>query len=141
MNVLRFLVPKSLVVYIDKDSTVRQALEKMRYHRYVAIPVLDGDGVYVGTIRSDDILKYFLENGSVDFRAAERDELVSIMDPSYTKPLSHSAPLSDLIDYVKEHNFVPVVDDRGCFIGIVLRRDVLSFLFNYYTDKEKSAES
>ena len=138
MNVLRFLVPKSLVVYIDKDSTVRQALEKMRYHRYVAIPVLDGDGVYVGTIRSDDILKYFLENGSVDFRAAERDELASIMDPSYTKPLSHSAPLSDLIDYVKEHNFVPVVDDRGCFIGIVLRRDVLSFLFNYYKEKEQS---
>ena len=139
MNVLRFLVPKSLVVYIDKDSTVRQALEKMRYHRYVAIPVLDGDGVYVGTIRSDDILKYFLENGSVDFRAAERDELVSIMDPSYTKPLSHSAPLSDLIDYVKEHNFVPVVDDRGCFIGIVLRRDVLGFLFNYYTEREKQS--
>ena len=138
MNVLRFLVPKSLVVYIDKDSTVRQALEKMRYHRYVAIPVLDGDGVYVGTIRSDDIFKYFLENGSVDFRAAERDELVSILDPAYTKPLLHSAPLADLIEYVKEHNFVPVVDDRGCFIGIILRRDVLSFLFNYYKEKEQS---
>jgi predicted transcriptional regulator len=41
-----------------------------------------------------------------------------------------------MIEYVKEHNFVPVVDDRGCFMGIILRRDVLGFLFNYYKEKE-----
>ena len=136
MNILRFLVPKSSVEYINKNSTVRQALEKMRYHRYVAIPVLDDDGIYVGTVRNDDIFKYFLGNGSFDFKAAERDGLQSILDPSYCRPLLHSAPLADLIEYVKEHNFVPVVDDRGCFIGIILRRDVLSFLFNYYTKNE-----
>jgi len=28
------------------------------------------------------------------------------------------------------------VDDRGCFIGIVLRRDVMNFLLKYY-DPEK----
>ena len=57
MNILRFMIPKSAVEYIDTDSTVRQALEKMRYHRYVAIPVLDEDGAYVGTLRNDDLFK------------------------------------------------------------------------------------
>ncbi len=132
MNILRFLVPKSSVEYINADSTVRQALEKMRFHRYVALPVLDSDGKYVGTVRNDDIFKYFLENGSFDFKSAERDGLSKILDPTYSRALLHSAPIDDMIEYVKEHNFAPVVDDRGVFIGIVLRRDVLGFLFNHY---------
>ena len=44
--------------------------------------------------------------------------------------------MEELFELVKEHNAVPVVDDRGCFIGIVLRRDVMNFLLRYY-DEEK----
>ena len=58
MNILRFIIPKSSVEYISTSSTVRQALEKMRYHHYVAIPVLDEEGIYIGTLRNDDIFKY-----------------------------------------------------------------------------------
>lgn len=132
MNIFRFIIPKSLVVYIADSCTVRQALEKMRFHRYMAIPVLDDAGAYVGTLRNDDLLEYFLENGSFDARIAERDGIMSILDKHYSKPLYHNATMNELIERVKEHNFVPVVDDRGCFIGIVLRRDVLDFLLKYY---------
>ena len=132
MNIVRFLIPKSSVEYVKVGSTVRQALEKMRYHNYVAIPVLDGDGKYVATVRSDDIYNYFLRSGSFDFKMAEADGLSKIIDMEYSKPLCHDASIADMIEYLKEHNFVPVVDDRGCFIGIILRRDVLGFLFNHY---------
>ena len=132
MNILRFMIPKSSVEYINKSSTVRQALEKMRYHRYVAIPVLDDDGIYVGTLRNDDIFKYFLDNGNFDSRSAERDSVMSILDREYSKPLYHNASINELLENVKEHNFVPVVDDRGCFIGMILRRDMLNFLLKYY---------
>jgi CBS domain-containing protein len=137
MNVLRFMIPKSLVEYVTEDHTVRQALEKMRYHRYAAIPVLDGDGRYIGTLRNDDILKYFLDSGSFDARAAERDGVVEILDGDYSKPVYHNASMNELIEKVKEHNFVPVVDDRGCFIGIVLRRDVLNYLLNFYNENDR----
>lgn len=132
MNILRFIIPKSSVEYIYDTNTVRQALEKMRYHKYVAIPVLNEDGIYVGTLRNDDIYKYFLENGTFNSKDAERDSVMSILDRDYSKPLYHNASMEMLIENVKEHNFVPVVDDRGCFIGIVLRRDVLNFLLKYY---------
>ena len=132
MNILRFIIPKSSVEYIYTTSTVRQALEKMRYHHYVAMPVIDEEGTYVGTLRNDDLFKYFLDNGNFDSRAAERDSVMSILDTEYSKPLRHNASVAELIENVKEHNFVPVVDDRGCFIGIVLRRDVLNFLLKYY---------
>lgn len=132
MNILRFMIPKSAVEYIDTDSTVRQALEKMRYHHYVAIPVIDEQGVYVGTLRNDDLFKYFLDSETFDARAAERDSVMSILDQGYSKAIYHNASVNELIERVKEHNFVPVVDDRGCFIGIILRRDVLNFLLKYY---------
>ena len=132
MNIFRFIIPKSQVEYIETDSTVRQALEKMRFHRYVAIPVLDGEGRYVGTLRNDDIFKYFLGEGSFDLIGAERDSVMSILDTGYLRPLYHTASATELFDCVKEHNFVPIVDDRGCFIGIILRRDVMNYLLGFY---------
>ena len=132
MNILRFIIPKSLVEHISETSTVRQALEKMRFHRYVAIPVIDDEGRYVGTLRNDDIFRYFLDGGSFDTRAAERDTVREILDPSYSRPLLHSESVEELFERVKEHNFVPVVDDRGCFIGIILRRDVMNYLLKFY---------
>ena len=132
MNILRLMIPKSAVEYISCASTVRQALEKMRYHHYVAIPVLDEEGIYVGTLRNDDIFKYFMKNGKFDSKSAESDSVMSILDKDYSRPLYHNASMNELIENVKEHNFVPVVDDRGCFIGMVLRRDVLSFLLKFY---------
>lgn len=134
MNILRFMIPKSMVSYVEIDSTVRQALEKMRFHRYVAIPVLDKSGKYVGTLRNDDLFEYFLDSGSFDFRSAERDEISLILRTGY-KPVYHNATMSELIENVKEHNFVPVVDDRDCFIGIILRRDILNFLLSEYEKK------
>ena len=140
MNILRFMIPKSAALFISSDSTVRQALEKMRYHHYVAIPVLDEDGVYLGTLRNDDIFKYFLDNGNFDSRSAEKDGVLSILDKDYSKPLYHSASITELIEKVKEHNFASVVDDRGCFIGIILRRDVLNFLLKYYESSQQNKD-
>lgn len=136
MNILRFIIPKSLVEYITSESTLRQGLEKMKYHRYVAIPVLDGEGRYIGTLRKDDILKFFLEIGSPDFKRAERTSVMEIIGEQSPKPLLHSASFDELFDMVKEHNFVSVVDDRGCFIGLILRRDVMNYLWKNFKKSE-----
>ena len=133
-SILRFMIPKSLVQYITDKSTVRQALEKMSFHRYTAIPVLDSEGKYIATLRNDDIFNYFLKNGSFDKVMAEDTPITEILNPSYSKPLLHSTVMSELIESVKEHNFVPIVDDRGCFIGIVLRREVLNYLLKYFKE-------
>ena len=137
MNIMRFVIPKSLVEFVTVDNTVRQALEKMRFHRYVAIPVIDGEGKYVGTLRNDDILTYFLDSGSFDTKSAERDKVSDILRGGYPPPVYHSASMEELYEKVCEHNFVPVVDDRGCFVGLILRKDILNFLFDHYCRHEK----
>ena len=135
MNIFRFLIPKSLVEYVEDDDTVRQALERMRFHRYAAIPVLDKEGRYVGTLRNDDIFKYFLDNGTFNSKAAEKDCVMEILETGYSSPLYQNASMAELFERVKEHNFVPVVDDRGCFVGIILRRDVMNYLWSFYEEK------
>ena len=136
-SILRFMIPKSLVEYITLDCTIRQALEKMHFHRYTAIPVIDSDGKYVGTLRNDDIFDYFLKQGSFDKTKAETVLIGEILNRSYSKPVLHNTSIEVLIENVKEHNFVAIVDDRGCFIGIVLRREVLNYLLKYFKEKIK----
>ena len=135
VNILRFVIPKSLVEYVTDDSSVRQALEKMLFHRYSAMPVIDSEGKFIGTLRSDDIFKHFMKSGRFDKLAAEDIPVTEIMDKRSSKPLYHNATITDLIEEVKEHNFVPIVDDRGCFIGLILRRDVMNFLLKYFKDE------
>ena len=136
-SILRLMIPKSLVEYITLNCTIRQALEKMHFHRYTAIPVLDSGGKYAGTLRNDDIFDYFLKNGSFDKAMAESIPISEILNPSYSKPVLHNTSIEVLIENVKEHNFVAVVDDRGCFIGIVLRREVLNYLLEFFKEKIK----
>lgn len=135
INILRFVIPKSLVEYIDTSSTVRQAIEKMLYHRYTAIPVLDDEGKYVGTLRNDDILRYFLNSDNASIYDAEEHAVTELLSNDSPKPLLHSTSMEELVEGVKEHNFLPIVDDRGCFIGIILRRDVLNYLLKFYKDE------
>ncbi len=136
MNIFRFIVPKSMTETLSADASVRQAMEKMRYHRYTALPVIDGEGRYVGTVQNDDIFQYYMETGAYGSGRAERDRVVDIMSDRQPKPLYHTASMQDLFEEVKEHNFVSVVDDRGCFIGIILRREILNFLLRYYSESE-----
>ena len=58
MNILFFLTPKEKVSHIFNDDTLRQVVEKMEFHGYSAIPLLDKEGKYIGTITEGDLLWY-----------------------------------------------------------------------------------
>ena len=56
MNIAFFLIPKNEVIYLPLNCTMRQALEKMEYHSFTAVPVIDEHGKYAGTITEGDLL-------------------------------------------------------------------------------------
>ncbi|MBE6716933.1 MAG: CBS domain-containing protein [Ruminococcaceae bacterium] len=127
MNILRFLTPKVEVEYIDIESTVRQGLEKMKYHGYAAIPVIDSDGKYKGTVTEGDFLWALYNNNSPDLKRLEKTELKSIIRRDY-QPVKASASIDEILSRAYYQNFVPVVDDRGVFIGIIKRKDIIKYL-------------
>ena len=73
MNLLFFLTPKSEVLYVDSHDTVRQVMERMEYHTYQAIPMIDSYGHYVGTITEGDILWWIKDDLPFDMKKAETD--------------------------------------------------------------------
>lgn len=127
MNILRFLTPKVEVEYIDIDSTVRQGLEKMKYHGYAAIPVIDSNGHYVGTVTEGDFLWALYNNNSPDLKRLEKTELKTIIRRDY-QPVKASASIDEILSRAYYQNFVPVVDDRDVFIGIIKRKDIIKYL-------------
>ena len=63
MNIAFFMRPKAEVAYVYDDFTARQALEKLRHHGYTAVPVLNREGGYVGTLSEGDLLWLIVNGG------------------------------------------------------------------------------
>ena len=141
MNIMRFLTPKSSVSYLDASATVRNGYEKMSYHKFRAIPVVTSEGIYVGTVTEGDFLHGMISNNGCDLRQQEKICIRDILRPDWNPAVNITCTVEQLFHRVAEQNFVPVVDDRGVFIGIVTRKAVLTYLIdNYQKQHENKTE-
>lgn len=125
MNLLFFLIPKANCHYLFDDFTVRQALERMDAAGYTALPILRRDGSYCGTLTEGDLLRAVKNLCSMDIRETEKYNIMDISHRKNNVPVSVTTDMEELITRAIDQNFVPVVDDKGAFIGIVTRRAIL----------------
>lgn len=127
-NILFFLTPKAELEYIDSDSTVRQAIEKMEYHRYNVVAVVDPvTGKYLHSISEGDLL-FFLKTHGCTVEESSRFDLEEVEVHRNYRSVSIAMTMDDLIALIVAQNFVPVTDDKGVFIGIVTRKAVMNYL-------------
>ena len=128
MNILFFLTPKALCSYVDADSTLRQAMERMENSGYTALPILDAEGHYKGVITEGDLLWAFKRLCVMDIRQTEEHSITEIAAPRRAvQPVRADTRVEDLIAVAADQNFVPVVDDRGSFVGIITRKDIIQY--------------
>lgn len=130
MNAAFFLIPKSQVATLEDDDTFRQGLEKMRYHGYTAIPVLTKQGKYVGTLSEGDLLWNLIDIGGASLEECEDLQIADILKPDRNPPIKITAKAEELLEQLMMHNFLPVTDDEGAFIGIVTRQRMLEYYKN-----------
>jgi len=128
MNVLSMLQLKKNVVVIDADSSIRQAIEKSRYHSYTALPVLDDQGRYVGTVSEGDFLDAVLSVKDCDVRNLEDIQVSAIIREGFNPAASVDVDIQTLLQMVTNQNFVPIVDDRNVFMGIITRKSIIEEL-------------
>jgi len=143
VNIAYFLIPKSSVAYLYDDFTFRQGLEKMRHHGYTAIPVISRDGQYVGTVSEGDFLWRILEvnqdeESVFSMREMEQLHVHDIIHGDHHYPsVRITVSMEELLNSAMNQNFIPVVDDYNCFIGIVTRKDII----RYFADKKAADHS
>ena len=128
MNKLFFLTPKSDVAYIHEGDSLRQALEKMQHRGYSAIPLLSDEGKYIGTLTEGDLLWALKEKNFPGITEMEKYTILDVDRKRDNSPVHIQADMEDLLEKVMNQNFVPVVDDKAVFIGIVTRKEVIQYL-------------
>ncbi|HEX2939227.1 MAG TPA: CBS domain-containing protein [Ruminiclostridium sp.] len=129
MNIAFFLTPKKDVVYQKESSTMRQALERMEFHRYSAIPIIDDDGNYVGTLTEGDLLWKMKNTPDLDFNDTSKIHIKDIPRKVINRPVHINCDIEDLLQTASRQNFVPVIDDSGKFIGIIKRSDIINYCY------------
>lgn len=139
MNILFFLTPKSDVAYIFEDETLRQTVEKMEHRKFSYIPILNKEGKYTGTISEGDLLWGIkrLNINITDLKQMEDVSIMAIPRRATYKPVHADADMEDLLDRAINQNYVPVIDDKGSFIGIITRKEIIKYC--YKEMKELSA--
>jgi CBS-domain-containing membrane protein len=126
MNIAFFLTPKSEVVWLPLDTTLDAALARLEKARYSAVPLLDSQQKYAGTLTVGDLLWYMKENG-VRFADCAHVRLEVVPRQVVHRAVAIDAEIEDLFSLAAGQNFVPVHDDRGIFIGIVRRKVIIDF--------------
>lgn len=126
-NILFFLKPKAMCAYLHDDYTLRQALEKMESSHYAALPILNKNGEYRGTLTEGDLLWAIKNMCYMDIRQAEAHRIMEISRRKDNVPVRVTTTMQDLVERASTQNFVPVVDDKGAFIGIVTRSSIIQY--------------
>ena len=125
MNILFYLVPKSEVMYLYDDYSLRQAMEKMEYHKYSAVPIINRAGNYVGTLTEGDILWELKDRKLSNLHEAEEIMLRHTNRKRDNEPVNVNCNIEDLVMTSMNQNFVPVIDDNGIFIGIETTKSII----------------
>ncbi|WP_273851876.1 CBS domain-containing protein [Guptibacillus spartinae] len=127
MNIAFFLLPKEKVAYVADTDTMRQALEKMEYHSYSAIPIINKHGNYVGTLTEGDLLWKLKNDPNLNFQNMHKIPLIEVKKNRINLPVHINAEMEDMLGLAVSQNFVPVVDDQQVFIGIIRRQDIIEY--------------
>ena len=128
-NILFFLTPKAMCAFIYDDFSVRQALEKMESAGYAALPILNKRGEYRGTLTEGDLLWALKNMCNMDIRLAEARRIMEITRRKDNIPVRVNTGMHELVRWASSQSFVPVVDDKDAFIGIVTRSNIMKFCF------------
>ena len=135
MNIIGMLRPKYSTTYLEAEDTLRDGLSIMRKSGYTAVPVIDREGRYVGTVKEGDFFWQILEHGE---EILDVVRIKDIIKEGWNLAATDEEDVNALISRAMEQNFVPVVDDRECYIGIITRRDIIQAILNKKIDSRYS---
>ena len=126
MNIPSLLIPKANVEYLRTKDSIEFALDIFRRNSYSAVPVINSDGIYRGTITEGDFLYYIMDNPEADLKKVK---VRHILREDFYEAVKITASIDKLLIKCLDQNFVPVTDDRDVFVGIVTRKVIFKNIY------------
>jgi CBS-domain-containing membrane protein len=134
MEISSFLLPKDQVAFITSSISMREALEQLENHYYSAIPIIDEEGKYVGTLSEGDLLWKLKNTEGLSFENLTGVTVGTIQRHVHNESVEIHAQMEDMLTLAADQNFVPVVDGSGIFLGIIRRKDIIEYYTRNITD-------
>jgi CBS-domain-containing membrane protein len=134
MKIDYFLLPKEEVTYIKLSANMRQALDMLEQHYYSAMPVIDDEGKYVGTLNEGDLLWKMKNTPGLNFENMHEVPISEIEMHVHNISVSINAEMEDMLALAAAQNFVPVMDNNDIFLGIIRRKDIIAYYVRNITD-------
>jgi CBS-domain-containing membrane protein len=134
MQISSFLFPKDKVAFITTTMSMQEAMEHLERHQYSAIPIIDTEGKYIGTLSEGDLLWKLKNTPGLNFDNMNQSSVTEIKKRIRTECVSINAQMEDMLALAADQNFVPVVNDDRVFIGIIRRKDIIEYYTRNITD-------
>lgn len=125
MNIFNILVPKHMLTYLNANDTLDQAVAFLLGTTYTAIPVIDDQGRYVGIASEGDFLRAVMKYGLDKLANYKVSDIVNKDEGAM---VLNTVERDEIVERILDRNFLCVVDDRQCFIGIITRKSIILYL-------------
>jgi len=106
MYVSSFLTPKREVVWVSSTGTVEQALERMKPNGFSAVPILDDDGFYVGTLSTSDLMWFVLDTDRPWLERARSSPLLRVQRRFHGSAVPIDAEVRALVGIVRRRRLI-----------------------------------
>lgn len=127
-NLFFFLTNKKHTNFLYGHLSVAEGLQLLRAHGYTALPVISREGCYQGSVTEGDFLYYLLDHPDADLETVKVKDLIR---KEFMPAVSFDVDMGTLLARALEQNYVPVVDDRNVFIGIITRKNIIAWLMEH----------
>jgi cystathionine beta-synthase len=110
-------------IFVSANETVQSAFARMRAADISQLPVIQ-DGRVVGLVEESDLLDAFVRAGeamSRVFKTPVREVMATRLET-----IPADAPVKELLPLF-ERGLVPLVMDKGAFLGLVTRIDLINY--------------
>ena len=116
----KFLIPSEIVANVQEDNHLDHAFLVLTKVKYAKIPVLDSEQHFKGLLSLAMITDTMLGLNGINPSRLSRMKVKEVMQkdvPVITLPYN----IEEIMHLLIDQPFLVVVDDEGCFTGIVTR--------------------
>ncbi|TGY67203.1 CBS domain-containing protein [uncultured Dubosiella sp.] len=132
-NIFFFLKNKKNTHYLYGNLSFGEGLRIFRESGFTATPVIDYQGHYLGSVTEGDFLYYITDHPHITHEQISTVEISELVRDGFMPAVPFNISMSELFNRSLEQNYVPVVDDRNIFIGIVTRKTIISYLMTHHS--------
>lgn len=118
------LIPAENVAHVMPEHSVMHATLVLSSLGYNRIPVIDDDGKFAGTIGLSTIMGDLLDWDEISGEKMKTLKVEDVMDRK-NNVLVQGYDDAQLLREMVHFNFLPVVDEKNVFLGIVTRKEIL----------------